>query len=317
MHCDRTVLRNKCFIWLSSLALCLTAWPMRAQQPQGKETLDHRIQDAIQSFPGNVSLYAKNLDTGVSYGLRADAPVSTASTIKLPIMVELFAEAEEGKLDWNQKLELTDQDKVAGTGVLTELSGGDALPIRDLMHLMIVVSDNTATNLILNRIGGNAVNARMAELGLKQTAVMRKIMQTKLEGVTDEGKKPWNERWGFGRSCPRDMVVLLEKLYRGELISKAASNEMIEVLKRQRDHDGAGRDMNNTVIASKAGALDHLRSDVAIIYSTHGAVAMAITVSNLPEVNYGADNPGNLLISKLSEILVEELASSPPPGPQK
>jgi hypothetical protein len=108
------------------------------------------------------------------------------------------------------------------------------------------------------------------------------------------------------------MVALLEKLYRGELVSKAASAEMMSVLKRQRDHDGAGRDMNNTVIASKAGALDHLRSDVAIVYSPHGPVAMAITVNNIPEVNYGADNPGNLLISRLSEILVEELA--PPPA---
>lgn len=313
MPCERTILRNGCFLWLSSLALCLTACPATAQQPQGNKTIDHRIQDAIQSFPGNVSLYAKNLDSGVSYELRADAPVQTASTIKLPIMVELFAQAEEGKLDWNQKLELTDQDKVPGTGVLTELSTGDALPIRDLMHLMIVVSDNTATNLILNRIGGNAVNARMAQLGLKQTAVMRKIMQTTPDGVTDEGKEPGNERWGFGRSCPRDMVVLLEKLYRRELVSKAASGEMIAVLKRQRDHDGAGRDMNNTDIASKAGALDHLRSDVAIIYSPHGPVAMAITVSNIPEVNYGADNSGNLLISRLSEILVEELA--PPAAP--
>jgi beta-lactamase class A len=285
---------------------------MTAEQPEGKPTVDHRIQAAIKDFPGNVSLYARNLDTGVSYELRADEAVPTASTIKVPIMVELFAEAEEGKLDWTQKLELTDQDKVSGSGVLTELSAGDALPIRDLMHLMIVVSDNTATNLILNRIGGNGVNARMAQLGLKQTAVMRKIMQTKPEAQTDEGKKPENERWGTGRSCPRDMVALLEKLYRGELVSKAASAEMMSVLKRQRDHDGAGRDMNNTVIASKAGALDHLRSDVAIVYSPHGPVAMAITVNNIPEVNYGADNPGNLLISRLSEILVEELA--PPPA---
>jgi beta-lactamase class A len=286
-----------------------------AQQSNAKPTVDQRIQAAIKNFPGNVSLYARNLDTGVSYELRADEPVPTASTIKLPIMVELFAEAEEGKLDWTQKLELTDQDKVSGSGVLTELSGGDTLPIRDLMHLMIVVSDNTATNLILGRIGGNAVNARMAQLGLKQTAIMRKIMQTRPEGQTDEGKKPENERWGTGRSCPRDMVALLEKLYRGELVSKAASAEMMSVLKRQRDHDSAGRDMNDTIVASKAGALDHLRSDVAIIYSPHGPVAMAITVNNIPEVNYGADNPGNLLISTLSEILVEELAPPPPPAP--
>jgi beta-lactamase class A len=315
MQCERTVLLNACLLWLSSIVLGFTAWPMTAEQPEGKPTVDHRIQAAIKDFPGNVSLYARNLDTGVSYELRADEPVPTASTIKLPIMVELFAEAEEGKLDWTQKLELTDQDKVSGSGVLTELSGGDTLPIRDLMHLMIVVSDNTATNLILGRIGGNAVNARMAQLGLKQTAVMRKIMQTKPEAQTDEGKKPENERWGTGRSCPRDMVALLEKLYRGELVSKAASAEMMSVLKRQRDHDSAGRDMNDTIVASKAGALDHLRSDVAIIYSPHGPVAMAITVNNIPEVNYGADNPGNLLISTLSEILVEELAPPPPPAP--
>jgi beta-lactamase class A len=182
---------------ISMLLLAYTQRPEAASQAKSTVTIDHRVQTAIQGFPGAVSLFAKNLDTGKSYELRADAPVPTASTIKLPIMVELFAEVEEGKLDGNQKLELTDQDKVSGSGVLTELSGGDLLPIRDLMHLMIVVSDNTATNLILDRIGGNAVNWRMAQLGLTQTAVMRKIMQTKPESLTDEGRKPANERLGF------------------------------------------------------------------------------------------------------------------------
>jgi beta-lactamase class A len=288
----------------STLLLAFTS----AGQTKSTVTIGHRVQTAIQGFPGAVSLYAKNLDTGKSYELRADAPVPTASTIKLPIMVELFAEAEEGKLDWNQKLELTDQDKVSGSGVLTELSGGDLLPIRDLMHLMIVVSDNTATNLILDRIGGNAVNQRMAQLGLKQTAVMRKIMQTKPQDYTAEGKKQGNDRWGTGRSCPRDMVAILERLYRRELVSKAASDEMISVLKRQQDLQGVGRDMKDTVIASKSGALDHLRSEAAIVYSPHGPVAMSITVNNIPGVDYGVDNPGNLLIAALSQILVEELA---------
>ena len=276
-----------------------------------------RIQQLIQNFPGTVSLYAINLQTGNSYSLRGDDAVPTASTIKLPIMVELFAENQEGKLDWNQKLVLTDNDKVSGSGVLTEFSAGDAFPIRDLMHLMIVVSDNTATNLILDRIGGNAVNARMAQLGLTQTAVMRKILQSQLfpngqprpDSRTDAGKQPGADRWGTGRSSPHDMVVILQKLFQGELVSKAASQEMLAVLKRQQSHDGAGRDMmKDTVIASKSGALDHLRSDVAIIYSQHGPVAMAITVNDIPEVDYGADNAGNLLISRISEILVNELA---------
>jgi beta-lactamase class A len=83
---------------------------------------------------------------------------------------------------------------------------------------------------------------------------------------------------------------------------------MITVLKRQRDLQGVGRNMKDTVTASKSGALDHLRSEVAIVYSQHGPVAMAITVNDIPVVDYGVDNPGNLLISDLSQILVEELA---------
>ena len=296
-------MRRLCFF----LPLLLAALPALAAD------LDGQIQAAIKNLPGNVNLYAKNLTTSATYNFHGDDPVQTASTIKLPIMIELFAEAEQGKLDWNQKLTLTQADIVPGSGVLNELSAGDTFPIRDLMHLMIVVSDNTATNLLLDRIGGDAVNARMAQLGLTQTAVMKKIMRP--EGLTVEGKKEANGHWGIGRSCPHDMVVLLEKLYRGELVSKAASDEMLRVLKRQRDHDGAGRDMNNVDIASKSGALDHLRSDVAILYVSNGPVAVAITVSNLPVVDYGADNAGNLLISRLSEILVAALAPSLKPTP--
>ena len=119
---------NRFLLVTSVLALSSSTWPAAAGQANGTVTIDHRIQTAIHGFPGSVSLYAKNLDTGISYALQPDDPVPTASTIKLPIMVELFAEAEEGKLDWNQKLELTNPDKVSGSGVLTEFSGGDTFP---------------------------------------------------------------------------------------------------------------------------------------------------------------------------------------------
>ena len=288
----------------STLFLCIPH-PATASP---NEALDQKIHAALLGFPGSVTLYAKNLDTGASYNLHGDDPVMTASTIKLPIMVELFAEAEEGKLDWNQKLTLTEQDKVPGSGVVTELSAGDALTIRDLMHLMIVVSDNSATNMILDRIGGDAVNARMEQLGLKQTAVMHKISGAKFP--TAEGKRPGNERWGIGRSSPQDMVTIMEKLYRGELVSRNASAEMITVLKRQRDLNGVGRDTPDVVTASKAGALDHLRSDVAIVYASSGPIAMAVTINGIPVVDYGPDNAGNLLIARISQILVSGLASS-------
>jgi beta-lactamase class A len=285
-------------------------------QPATNTNLDHQVRQKIAGFPAKVSLFAKNLDTGASYGLDADAPVRTASTIKLAIMVECFFEANEGKLNWNEPLKLTEEEKVSGSGILQDLTPGDTFPIRDLVDLMIVLSDNTATNLILNRIGGNAVNARMAQLGLQQTRVMRKILgdganlKPVPSGITQEGAKPENKKWGIGRSTPREMVTILEKLYHGELVNQQSSDEMIAILKRQRDHNGIGRDLTDVTIASKSGALDHLRSDVGIIYSKRGNVAMAITVDNIPEVAYTPDNPGDLLISSLSEILLNGLTQA-------
>ena len=295
----------------------LLVFPALCACLRGQQTrIDERVKVKIQGFPGKVSLYAKNLDTGLSYGIRSEEPVRTASTIKLAIMIECFAEVAEGKLKWNERLKITDGEKVSGSGVVQDFSNGVELPILDLVDLMIVLSDNTATNLILNRITGNAVNTRMAELGLQQTRVMRKILGdgTDLKpyptGITDEGAKSENKRWGIGRSSPREMVTLLEKLYRGEFNNRTASDEMLAILKRQRDHDSIGRDMKDIVIASKSGALDHLRSDVGIVYSKGGPIAMAITVEDIPEIDYTPDNPGNLLISALSEILVQELGSS-------
>lgn len=287
-------------------------------QSKPDAALDSAVKARIANFPGTVTLAAKNLSTGAKYSLGAEQPTRTASTIKLAIMVECFYEAAEGKLKWTEPIKLTQDEKVSGTGILQDLSPGDELPIRDMVDLMIVLSDNTATNLILNRITGNAVNARMAQLGFQQIRVMRKILGDGKDlkpfptGITDEGAKEENKKWGIGRSSPAEMLTLLEKLYRGELVDKQASDEMLAIMKRQRDHNGIGRDMKDDVtIASKSGALDHLRSDVGIVYSKRGPIAMAITVEGIPEINYGPDNAGDLLISALSEVLVNGLGTQP------
>lgn len=278
-----------------------------------KSALNQAIQDKISGFSGKVSLYAKNLKTGETYGVRESEPVRTASTIKLAIMVECFYEVAEGKLKWTEPVTLTEDDKVSGSGLLQDFTSGDRLPIKDVMDLMIVLSDNTATNLILKRIGGDAVNARMASLGLTETRSMRMILgdgnklKSHVSGVSKEGAKPENARWGIGRSSPKEMVTILEKIYRGELVNKDASNGMLEVLKRQRDHDCIARDMKDVTVANKTGALDHLRSDVGIVFLPQGPIAMAFTVDDMPEVNWTPDNPGDLLIASLSEILAKQL----------
>lgn len=270
--------------------------------------LDDAIKAKVAGFHGHVSVYAKNLNTGAVYSLAGEEPVRTASTIKLPIMIECFSLLAEGKLDFDETISLPQDEKVPGSGILQDLSTGDRLPVRDLIMLMIVLSDNTATNLILGRIGGDAVNARMTKLGLVHTRVMRKILgKGTAAGITAEGAKPENKKWGLGRSSPQEMVSLLEKLDRGELVSKNASAEMLAILKKQRDHDGLARDVKDVTVANKSGALDALRSDVGIVYSKRGPIAIAITVDGMPEPNWSPDNPGQLLISALSEILLQQL----------
>jgi len=286
--------------------------PLFAQE-SGTAKLDAAIKARIAGFKGHVTLYAKHLETGASYSLAGDEAVRTASTIKLPIMIACFAEAAEGKLDLAEMVKLTAEERVSGSGILQDLSEGREYPLRDLIVLMITLSDNTATNLIINRITANTVNARMAKLGLDQTRSMRKILGdgNKLKpfpsGISDEGAKPENKKWGIGRSSPHEMVTLLEKLYRGELVSKKASEEMLEILKKQRDHSSIARDLKDTVVANKSGALDALRSDVGIVYSKNGPIAMAITVDGMQEPDWSPDNPGELLISALSEILIDFL----------
>lgn len=274
--------------------------------------LDRQVKASISGFEGKVFLYAKNLDTGATYSLNGEERVRTASTIKLPIMVALFQMAAAGEVKWDEPLILRDEDKVSGSGVLFEFSNGVKLPIRDVMHLMIVLSDNTATNLILDRITADRVNAELDKLGLKQTRSNRKVRgdgnQLKApSGWSAAGKLPDNQKFGLGVSTPRDMVTILERLERGEIVNAEASKEMIAVLKRNQDQDCIRRNFGGIPVANKTGALDALRSDVGIVYSPKGRIAMAITCDDMPKIDYGPNNAGALMIAKLSQVLVDGL----------
>ncbi len=269
------------------------------------QTLDEKIKAEVQNFNGKVWIYAKNLDTGKDYGLRAEEQVRTASTIKLPIMTEVFHQIAQGKINWADEFILTKQNKQGGSGTLGELSDGTKIDLKSTTNLMIVVSDNTATNLILDKVSSNNVNAFMESLGLKNTKSLRKIGGGGDAKAYDE---PLNKLFGIGISTPRDMAKLLEMLERGEVVSKEASAEMIAILKRQQYTDGLARNTLDTVpSATKSGALDRLRSDVGIIYTRRGRIVMAITVDDMPVIHYSMDNAGNELIWKLSQILQEGL----------
>jgi beta-lactamase class A len=269
-----------------------------------------RVKDLAAHFDGKVSVYAKTLKTGATYDLGGSNRVNTASTIKVPILIGVFTAVQEGKVHWTDTSELTQQNKVAGSGVLQDMSDGVKIPLRDLVRYMILLSDNTATNLVLDHVSGNDVNATLQKLGIKDTRSLRKILKgSSPEGVSDAGRDPANAKFGIGVATPRDMVTLLERLYRGELVSKEASEEMLGIMKKQIWRDGMPRRFDSTGIevADKHGALDHLRSDVGIVYAKSAPIAIAISCEDIPKPDWSPDNPGYLFIAEASKLLVEEL----------
>jgi beta-lactamase class A len=268
------------------------------------QSLDEQVKPVVAAFKGKVSLFAKNLDTGETYALNADERVRTASTIKIAVMIEAFARVAEGKAKWTDEVVLTKEKKVSGSGILGELSDGLKLTLRDAVNLMMILSDNTATNLVLDVLTTDAVNARMESLGFKQLKINRKVGSG---GESTAGKDPENKKFGLGVATTREMVLVMEKLERGEVINAAASKEMIDLMKREQGRNALGRSQWDVPMASKYGALDRLRSAVGILYTKDGKIAMAISCDEMPETMWSVDNPAYLLISRLSELLAKGL----------
>ena len=279
---------------------------------QVEDPLVGRIRQVTSGVEGTVALLARNLDTGREVAIDPDARVRTASTIKLPILCALEALVAEGKARWDERLTIRPEDKVSGSGVLSEFTDGATVSLRDAATLMIVVSDNTATNLILDRITADAVNDYLDTLGLPLTRSMRKIRGdgTALkpaEGWSRAGRLPENQRFGIGSSTPREMVRLLALLAEGKVVSPAASKDVLDILERQQFKTGIGRHAGDLRVASKSGSLDALRSDVGIVYTAGGRLAIAMTVDGMPQVDYSPDNAGERVIWAVTSLLIEAL----------
>jgi beta-lactamase class A len=266
--------------------------------------LDRRVRAEVAGFSGSVYLYAKNLDTGAEYSLGGDEPVRTASTIKVAVMVEAFARVAEGRAKWSDELVLDKSVRYAGSGVLNDMTDGLRLSLRDAVTLMMTVSDNTATNMVLGHLSADAVNERMQSLGLVQTRIMRRVGGG---GESREGKVESNKRFGLGRTTPRELASLLERMERGEVVSPAVSKEMIDLLKREQDTNGIWRGQWRVPKATKSGALDALRSNVGLIYHPRGRIVLAVTCDDMPAPEWTPDNPALQLMSRLSELIVDGL----------
>jgi beta-lactamase class A len=221
------------------LALCFCTAIALAQPPQPQTPLVRLRANIEQIASGTAThwgIFIKCLDTNEEVAINADEQMDTMSVIKIPLMVEAYRQIGEGKFALSDRYTLKTADKRPGTGVIRSFDEGASLTTKDLITLMIIVSDNTATDVLFSKVGGPpAVNALMQQYGLNSI---------RATGYADDWFKALvaagspvkfhaAREHPFGLSSPRDMGRLLEKIAKGEAVSKPASDQMLDIMRGQ------------------------------------------------------------------------------------
>ena len=215
------------------------------------------IRQEMSAMPGHLGFYYKNLVTGFEYGIGEEEIYGAASVIKFPLFLHILAECHRGNLSLDDRIVTEDSDKVPSCGALNMFTGSIETDIRTVCRLMICLSDNTATNRLIRLCGFEAIEQGFAEMGLEKTRIRRKLFDSSAAAA---GKQ--------NSISPKELGLLLERLYRGEFINQEISDYAIEVLSEQQiGHKLAGKLGENVKIAHKTGEDDYLSNDIGIVYA--------------------------------------------------
>lgn len=273
-----------------------------AEASQPTKTLEQALQPTIEAHQGEVAIAVKNLKTGDSYEFKADRPMPTASLIKLPVMIATYDAVDKGKLSLDEMIELKKEDQVPGSGVLTvHFSPGTKISLRDAIHLMMVYSDNTATNLVLDKLGLPTTNEYMDQLGCQETRINSKVFRADTSIAKDRSKE-----FGLGSTSARDMVKLCELLHDKKMVSKKASKQMLDHMFACEDKLKVPRLLpRGTRVAHKTGSVNSSRTDAGIIESPGGPVAYCILTNKNKDQRWTDDNAGDLFCAKIGAAIFQ------------
>ena len=262
--------------------------------------------DSIASAHRGVLGYSVlDLETGMRLHRRGDETFPTASLIKIPILVTLYDLVEKGQLSLGDPLTVLRIDKVPGTGILQHLHDGLSITVGDAAWLMATISDNTATNLLLDRIIIRRVWDKMESLGLRNTKVHSKSFLRSSSVAMDSSVK-----YGLGVTTPNEMVRLLELMARGQAVSPAADSAMLRILEHGDDYRMLQRYAGNTRSARKTGLGDRIRTECALFYLRSRVVVCALTKDN-EDARWILDNEPNLALAAIGNTIVRTWPPAP------
>jgi len=291
--------------------------------------LEIQVRAIAAQHHGSVALYAENLTTHETVALAPDEPVQTASVIKLGILYEALEQVRAGKAGFADPIVLNKADQVGGSGLLHLMDTPLPLTFKDVLTLMIVMSDNTATNLAIDKLGLANVDARLAELGLSHTYLYKKVFTPVAPGTVLPADF---KQFGLGKTTAREMAQMMTKIARCELgtaeapavtSDAALCGVALNMLHLQFYRSGVPRYLDGLPgatgdsIANKTGSLDAVRNDVAAISTPHGLVVISCFTYQNRDRSWGTEQEGELTIAKIARAIItawspEGLAPWPP-----
>ena len=268
------------------------------------KTLQHRFELLEQDLGGTLGVFAYELGKPDSEPVRYkdDEAFPAASTIKVFVLQTLLEHVQNGSLRLEDELTLQGDDQVTGSGILKALSPGRAYTLQDLAMLMIIVSDNTATNLLIGHLGADTVNAVCTEHGWNDTSLAGKLQQ--------------KDNTSMSKTSPRDLGTYFERLWAGKLLDDLHTQTAKSIYHWQHYTDQLGRELgydtystemgvSNLRIASKSGSIRGVRNDAGVISDGGVTYAVAFMTKDCPDLRFHADNLGSRVISQVSRAVYD------------
>jgi beta-lactamase class A len=273
--------------------------------------LDDLLQPLAQEFSGALSVAFYDFRTGARYLYQAEATMRAASLIKLPLLVLALERASAGALSLRARYPLRAEDQVGGAGVLQALAPGLALTLEDLLTLMIIVSDNTATNMVIDILGEATINPALQALGLRQTRLVGKLQLPLVQ------QNAAQRRGEANATSALDMLGLLLRLDQGELLAPEYTALARSILSKQQYTEALSRylprdaelDAPHVVVASKSGCLRGLWHDAGIVYNASGAplYVLVVMTDGARDRSYSFEQEGMMLIAQLSRAVFDRV----------
>ena len=281
-------------------------------------SLAKRISERIASFPGEMGVAVRDLESGDEVVFAGDQRFPTASLIKLAVMVEVYHQIDEGKLRREAVVRLAQEDKAGDESVvLNQMEPGLTLTIPDLLGLMIAYSDNTATNLLIRQVGTANVDRRMESYGLAHTQLYRPTFRDGHPDVFPDLEK----EFGLGSTTPREAAKLMALIADGKIVSRAACDEMLGLMEKQQDRAMIPRSLpferDKIVVANKtgwdeeklpgpSGVKGDVRTDAAYVKSPKARYVLAICARRIADKNAGVDSEALRVGGVISKMIYDQ-----------